>query len=97
MGGHQILPRPEPRDPKQRYTSRYLSRYAGGKVLVGCEKCSMTRRYDADQLLARLGDRCMPDLLAVLARAEGCARIENPLHDRCTLHYDIETMNEALK
>ncbi|MBT9373169.1 hypothetical protein [Rhizobium sp. CSW-27] len=77
----------------QRYSSPYLSDFVGGKVFTVCPKCGLQRRYDAARLLERAGDRCLPDLLNVIAAAEGCPRVGDK-DDRCNLHYDIERMHQ---
>ncbi|MCB8839426.1 hypothetical protein [Aurantimonas sp. VKM B-3413] len=41
------------------------------KVRVECPACGFTRRYDRDEVRARLGDIRMPELLSRLAAAEG--------------------------
>ena len=56
---------------------------------VVCEKCGMARRYDANAMLERIGDRPMPLLLIDIAAAEGCPRAGSKSDDRCMLHYDL--------
>ncbi|NTG94241.1 hypothetical protein [Rhizobium rhizogenes] len=77
---------------KREFTSPYLSDHAGGKVIVTCPTCGMRRQYDVNAMLEKIEDRPMPSLLAVIARAEGCERVDNLYSDRCKLHYDLEAM-----
>jgi hypothetical protein len=92
MTGIRLLPKAARRPPETRYTSPHLSDLAGGKVYVTCPVCGMTRRYDAYALLERAGNYALPDLLRVLAKAEGCNRVDNDWYDRCRLAYDIDQM-----
>ncbi len=64
----------------------WLSELAGRKIRVECE-CGVKKRYDAAQILKRLGDRSMPALLTELAIANGCDRTANRFYDRCRLTY----------
>ena len=66
-----------------------LSDHRGGKIAVTCEKCGLRRRYDANAMLERIGDRQMPLLLIEIAQAEGCLRAGSKGDDRCMLHYDL--------
>lgn len=66
-----------------------LSDHQGGKIAVICDKCGMRRRYDANAMLARIGDAQMPLLLINIAKAEGCPRAGSKAGDRCMLHYDL--------
>jgi hypothetical protein len=74
---------------------QWLSDYAGGKVVIECT-CGLRRRYDANKMIARIGDRDMPGLLLDLATAEGCEKkknIEPPASRReCQVVYDIHAM-----
>lgn len=64
----------------------WLSELAGRKIRVECE-CGVKKRYDAAQMLKRLGDLSMPALLTELAIANGCDRTTNRFYDRCRLTY----------
>lgn len=76
------------RPPRRSHIPR-LADHRGGKIAVACEKCGMQRRYDANAMLARIGDIQMPMLLLEIAKAEGCPRAGNKTEDRCMLHYDL--------
>ncbi|QRM57189.1 hypothetical protein [Sinorhizobium sp. BG8] len=80
----------------RQYTLPYLSDYAGRKIWVKCGKCPLRKRYDANTLLAKIGDVCMHELIGRLARAEGCPKVDNISADRCNLHYDIKAMGELI-
>lgn len=54
-----------------------------------CEKCGLTRRYDANAMAERIEDLPMPTLLIEIAKAEGCPRAGSKGDDRCMLHYDL--------
>lgn len=77
------------RPPRRPHGPPRLSDHRGGKIAVICEKCGLQRRYDADAMLARIGDRPMPELLIEIAVAEGCPRAGSKVEDRCMLHYDL--------
>jgi hypothetical protein len=70
-----------------------LSRFQGRKIEVECPACGMVRQYDGDAMIHRvretlgMRDITMPHLLSVIARAEGCSRVENTWYDRCGLIY----------
>ena len=49
----------------------------------------MQRRYGANAMLERIGDRPMPGLLIDIAKAEGCPRAGTKGDDRCMLQYDL--------
>lgn len=72
-----------------------LSDFAGGKVVIECV-CGLRRRYDASEMLARIGDRDLPGLLLDLATAEGCEKkktIEPPATRReCQVVFDVHAM-----
>tara|TARA_R110000765_G_scaffold266176_1_gene365551 strand:- start:205 stop:465 length:261 start_codon:yes stop_codon:yes gene_type:complete len=70
----------------------HLADFAGRKVIVRCEACGLRRQYDADAMLARIGDVRLPELRLRLAMSEGCARVHNTFHDRCGLSYDVDEM-----
>lgn len=70
-----------------------LSDYRGAKIHVVCDTCGMRRRYDAAQMLERVGDRPMPMLLFEIAKAEGCTRAGSRMGEPCGLHYDINAMD----
>lgn len=80
-----------------RFSSPYLSDYQGQKIAVICDKCGLSRQYDADAMRGRIGDCVLPDLLRKIASAEGCQRVGNDYHDRCTLHYDKTRMQLPLQ
>lgn len=80
----------------KKYASPYLSDYRGGKVIVRCEKCGMSKQYDANTMLERIKDKAMPDLINDIARAEGCKKIDDPYSDKCHLRYDLEAMRKTL-
>jgi hypothetical protein len=77
------------RIPPPRYGIPRLSDHKGGKISVVCEKCGMQKRYDANEMFARIGDIQMPMLLMEIAKAEGCPRAGSKSEDRCMLHYDL--------
>ncbi|MBA4204590.1 MAG: hypothetical protein C0457_06345 [Polymorphum sp.] len=72
---------------KRAFVSPYLSDHIGGKIAVTCPDCGLSRRYDATDLLLKTGDVCMPDLLPLVARAEGCPRPGNIRLPQCLLRY----------
>lgn len=78
----------------RKYASPYLSDHLGGKIVVRCELCGMRRQYDAGAILKRLDeDMAMPDLVLILAKAEGCGRAVDRKFDKpCGLRYDLEAM-----
>lgn len=73
------------------YQGARLSReLAGQKVHVICERCRLSRRYDGDAMLAKIGpDVAMPDLLTRIAIANGCLLNSAPTPNgiRCGLTY----------
>lgn len=77
------------RPPRRPQGVPRLSDHRGGKIAVICEKCGLQRRYDANAMLERIGDRPMPILLIEVAQAEGCPRAGSKGEDRCMLHYDL--------
>lgn len=77
------------RPPRRLHGVPRLSDHRGGKIAVICEKCGLQRRYDANAMLERIGDRPMPILLIEVAQAEGCPRAGSKGEDRCMLHYDL--------
>jgi hypothetical protein len=77
------------RKPGEYYTIPRLSDHRGGKIAVACEKCGLTRRYDANAMLERIADMPMPLLLIEIARAEHCPLAGSKRGDRCMLHYDL--------
>lgn len=67
-----------------------LRKYANQKIFVVCDRCGMSRRYDGNRMLAKLGpDFVMPELLNKVAAAEGCKLINAPTPNglRCGLRY----------
>ena len=78
-------PDDEPPDPR-------LSDFAGRKVIVLCKKCGLRKQYDANAMLAKIGDVRLPELRLKLAEAEGCDKTKNAYYDRCALRYDVEAM-----
>lgn len=83
--------------PSNRLTSPYISDYAGQKIAVICDKCGLSRRYDADALRERIGDHALPDLLKKIATAEGCPKVGNDYHDPCSIYYDSTRMKLPLR
>jgi hypothetical protein len=83
----------------RKYSSPYLSDHLDGKIIVTCDLCGMRRRYDSRALLNRLDeDTAMPDLVIMLAQAEGCGRAVDRKTDKpCGLKYDLEAMAETTK
>lgn len=77
------------RPPRRPHGPPRLSDHRGGKIAVTCGKCGLERRYDANAMLARIGDRLMPELLIEIAAAEECPRAGSKGEDRCMLHYDL--------
>lgn len=70
--------------------ARRLITYQNQKVAVACERCGMSRRYDGNAMIAKLGpDAVLPDLLRRIAHAEGCELINAPTPNglRCGLRY----------
>ncbi len=70
--------------------ARRLITYENQKMAVGCDRCGLYRRYDANAMIAKLGrDVVLPDLLGKIARAEGCERVNAPTPNglRCGLRY----------
>lgn len=59
---------------RREFASPYLSDRAGTIIGITCAACGLSRQYEADGLLQRLGDICLPDLPQRIARAEGCTR-----------------------
>lgn len=74
---------------KRPFKSPYLSDHAGGKIAVTCPDCGLSRRYDATDLLLKISDISMPDLLPRIARAEGCPRPGNIRLPQCLLRYGV--------
>ncbi len=79
---------------RRKYTSPYLSDHLGGKIIVKCALCDMHRQYDTGAILSRLDDdMAMPDLVAHIAKAEGCTRaIDRKFDKPCGLRYDLDAM-----
>lgn len=74
-----------------------LAEFADGKIIVSCE-CGLNRRYDGQRMLSRAGDIPMPDLLARIVRAEGCAALtKSGVYARCKARYDLQAMRESIK
>lgn len=70
--------------------ARRLQIYRNQKISVTCDRCGMSRRYDGNAMLAKLGpDFVMPELLNRLAAAEGCKLTNAPTPNglRCGLRY----------
>lgn len=70
--------------------ARLSSELAGRKVHVICERCGLSRRYDGDAILARIGpDVPLPDLLTRIALGNGCTLNAAPTPNgiRCALRY----------
>ncbi len=70
--------------------ARRLNVYRNQKMAVACERCGMSRRYDGNRMIEKLGpDVVLPDLLGKIARAEGCVLINAPTPNglRCGLRY----------
>ncbi|MBB5273968.1 RNase P subunit RPR2 [Rhizobium rosettiformans] len=70
--------------------ARRLIVYRNQKVVVACERCGLSRRYDGNRMIAKLGpDVVLPDLLRRIAKAEGCDLINAPTPNglRCGLRY----------
>lgn len=72
---------------KRPFKSPYLSDHIGGKIAVTCPDCGLSRRYDATELLLKISDISLPDLLPRIARAEGCQRPGDIRAPQCQLHY----------
>src|SRR3546814_6465665 len=70
----------------------HLIDFAGRKVIVECARCGMRRQYDANEMLARIGDIRLPELRLKIARAEGCERVEKSFYDRCRLAFNPKEM-----
>jgi hypothetical protein len=72
-----------------------LSDHRGGKIVIAC-KCGLRRQYDADQMLSRVGDIDVPELLDRLAAAEGCTKSRQlnltTYRRECELMLDINAM-----
>jgi hypothetical protein len=74
-----------------------LSDYAGHKVVVSCA-CGISKQYDADEMLRRIGDTPMTDLLDRLGAALGCEKSGNlRWHgdiraSQCNLRYNLARM-----
>ncbi len=70
--------------------ARRLIVYRNQKIVVACERCGMSRRYDGNAMIAKLGpDALLPDLVRRIAKAEGCELVNatTPNGLRCGLRY----------
>lgn len=70
--------------------ARRLISYQNQKIVVACERCGMSRRYDGNAMIAKLGpDAVLPDLVRRIAKAEGCELVNAPTPNglRCGLRY----------
>ena len=70
--------------------ARRLIVYRNQKITVACMRCGLTRRYDGNAMIEKLGpDVVLPDLVGRIAQAEGCSLIKAPTPNglRCGLRY----------
>lgn len=70
--------------------ARRLHIYKNQKIRVVCDRCGMSKRYDGNSMLQKLGpDFILPELLNKLAEAEGCELnlAPTPNGKRCGLKY----------
>lgn len=70
--------------------ARRLIVYRNQKMAVACDRCGLSRRYDGNAMIEKLGpDTVLPDLLKRIAKAEGCELINAPTPNglRCGLRY----------
>ena len=66
----------------------WLSEMTGHKIEFYCEKCTLSGSYDAQRILAALGDITMPNLLDELAEREGCQQVRTlTWNDKCNARY----------
>lgn len=70
-----------------RHGSWWLDEFRGKKVRIQCDQCGLSKQYDGTELFMRLGDRPMPDVRLILAKALGCAKTENLQRDTCQIRY----------
>lgn len=75
-----------------KYTgARLTGDFRGRKVHVACDRCKITRRFDGDRIIDRVGTEvALPDLLSTIAAGLGCYLNQAPTPNgiRCGLHYD---------
>ncbi|MFN7089466.1 MAG: hypothetical protein ACK4P4_02805 [Allorhizobium sp.] len=60
------------------------------KIVVACDRCGLSRRYDGNAMIDKLGpDVALPDLIGKIARAEGCELVNAPTPNglRCGLKF----------
>lgn len=70
--------------------ARRLSQFQNLKISVTCDRCGLSRRYDGNTMLAKVGsDFLLPELLTRIAIAEGCELnlAPTPNGKRCGLKY----------
>lgn len=70
--------------------ARRLIVYRDQKITVACDRCGLSRRYDGNAMLKKLGpDVVLPDLVVRIARAEGCELVNAPTPngERCRIRY----------
>ena len=65
-----------------------LSRYPADKIIVECDKCGMSAKYDKLEMLGAGGDRALTYLIEDIARHKGCTRVDLNNHkNRCDARY----------
>lgn len=72
--------------------ARRLHVFKNQKIVVICDRCGLSRRYDGNRMIEKLGpDVVLPDLVGRIAKAEGCELVKAPTPNglRCGLRYGL--------